>query len=253
MVDVSAKTETVRADSSLNQILFYTGEFVYNVGCKIPGYNLPHRVERNRSIPYTRPSRFPGGGSVQQGLSAAYEFIAMFKLRCAADKRYSFDMDIPQEFDGKIIKNMSQIFLITTLTSLIPIFPAFADSTHDAIGIDLEVVVDGVSNSHGNVRVAIFSEADAALFPDNLPPLKQSVAAAGQAINVNFNNLATGHYAALVFQDENSNEMLDRNFFGIPKERWGVTGTRPFGRNPRYAESTFMLDREHHKITIHLE
>lgn len=81
----------------------------------------------------------------------------MFKLRCAADKRYSFDMDIPQEFDGKIIKNMSQIFLITTLTSLIPIFPAFADSTHDAIGIDLEVVVDGVSNSHGNVRVAIFS------------------------------------------------------------------------------------------------
>ena len=81
----------MRADSSLNQMLFYTGEFVYNVGCKIPGYNLPYRVERNGSIPYTRPSRFPGGGSVQQGLSAAYEFIAMFKLRCAADKRYSLD------------------------------------------------------------------------------------------------------------------------------------------------------------------
>ena len=93
MVDVSAKTETVRADSSLNQMLFYTGEFVYNVGCKIPSYNLPYRVERNRSIPYTRPSRFPGGGSVQQGLSAAYEFIAMFKLRCAADKRYSLGLE----------------------------------------------------------------------------------------------------------------------------------------------------------------
>lgn len=148
---------------------------------------------------------------------------------------------------------MSRIFLITVLTGLILSFPAFADSTHDASGTDLEVVVDGVSGSRGSVRLAVFSEADAALFPDNLPPLKQSVAATGQAIAFHFNNLATGNYAALAFQDENSNEVLDRNFFGIPKERWGVTGKRPFGRAPRYAESTFTLDREHHKITIHLE
>ena len=79
----------MRADSSLNQMLFYTGEFVYNVGCKIPSYNLPYRVGRHGSVPYADPSRFPGGGSVQQVLSAAYEFIAMFKLRSAADKRYS--------------------------------------------------------------------------------------------------------------------------------------------------------------------
>jgi len=148
---------------------------------------------------------------------------------------------------------MSRIFLITILTSLIHTLPAFADSTHDAIGIDLEVVVDGVYSSRGNVRLAVFSEADAALFPDNFPPLKQRVAATGQAIIFHFNNLATGHYAALAFQDENSNEILDRNFFGIPKERWGVTGKRPFGRDPRYVESTFVLDREHQKITIHLE
>jgi len=49
-------------------------------------------VGRYRSIPYTGPSLFPGGGSVQQGLSAAYEFIAMFKLRCAADKRYTLEL-----------------------------------------------------------------------------------------------------------------------------------------------------------------
>lgn len=163
-------------------------------------------------------------------------------------------MDMPHEFDGKIKKqHMTQIFLITILTSLIVTLPVFADSTRDAIGIDLEVVVDGVSNSRGNVRLAIFSEVDAAMFPDNSPPLKQSVAATGQATTFHLNNLATGHYAALAFQDENSNEILDRNFFGAPKERWGVTGKRPFGRNPRYIESIFVLDREHQKINIHLE
>lgn len=148
---------------------------------------------------------------------------------------------------------MPRIFLIAVLTNLILIFPAFADSAHGATGIDLEVVVDGVSGSRGNVRLAVFSEADAALFPDNLPPLKQSAAATGQAITFHFNDLAAGRYAALAFQDENSNEILDRNFFGIPKERWGVTGKRPFGRSPRYIESTFVLDKEHPKITIHLE
>jgi len=76
-------------------MLFYAGQIVYNAGYKISRYNLFQRVERNRSIPYTGFSLFPGGGSVQQGLSAAYEFIAMFKFRCAADKRYT----LPVEFD----------------------------------------------------------------------------------------------------------------------------------------------------------
>jgi len=79
----------MRAQLSANQIVICAGKSVCNAWYKISGYNLPYRVERNRSIPYTRPLLFPGGGSVQQGLSAAYAFIAMFKFRCAADKRYS--------------------------------------------------------------------------------------------------------------------------------------------------------------------
>lgn len=150
-------------------------------------------------------------------------------------------------------QHLSRIFCITILTGLVFIHPAFAESTHNAIKIDLEVVVDGVSSSRGNVRIAVFPEADAALFPDGLPRLKQSVVATGQATTLYFNSLAAGHYAVLAFHDENSNETLDRNLFGAPKEHWGVTGKRPVGRSPRFAESVFMLDSEHHKVTIHLE
>lgn len=147
----------------------------------------------------------------------------------------------------------ARIFLITILTSLMPAPAAFADSAQGTARIDLEVVVGDVSSNRGDVRIAVFSETDAALFPDRLPPLKQSVAATGQPITFYFHNLAAGRYAVLAFHDENSNEILDRNPFGIPKEPWGVTGKRSFGRTPRHAESTFALDGEHRKITIHLE
>ena len=40
--------------------------------------------------PPTSPSTIPAGGSVQQGLSAAYELRAFIEHRSAADKRYSF-------------------------------------------------------------------------------------------------------------------------------------------------------------------
>ena len=130
---------------------------------------------------------------------------------------------------------------------------AFADSLQNATKTNLEVVVDGVSNDRGNVRMVVFSEADAGLFPDHFPPLRQSIAATDEAITFHFNNLIAGRYAILVFQDENGNEILDRNLLGIPKERWGITGKRPFGSAPRFEESTFVLDSKHQKITIHLE
>ncbi len=148
---------------------------------------------------------------------------------------------------------MPRIFMYTALAVAVFAQPAFADPAQPKDKADLEVVVEGVSNNSGNVRLAVFSEADAELFPDQIPPLKQIAVAAGQAITFHFSDLAAGRYAALAFHDENSNAILDRNFLGIPRERWAVTGTRPFGRNPRFAESTFVLDAQHRKITLHLE
>ena len=155
--------------------------------------------------------------------------------------------------DPQLQAHMLRIFLIASATSFMFTLTAFAESTQHAIKNSLEVVVDGVTNSHGNLRIALFSTDDAALFPDRLPPLKQVVAAISQDTTFHFTGLAAGHYAVLVFHDENSNEILDQNFFGIPKEPWAVTGKRPFGSAPRFADSTFMLNSEHQKITLHLE
>lgn len=148
---------------------------------------------------------------------------------------------------------LQKILLISMLSAFVFAPAAFADSAQSVIKSDLEVVVDGIHNSLGNVRVAVFSDADASLFPDHAPPLKQSIPATGQPVTLHFDTLAAGRYAVLAFHDENSNAILDKNFLGVPSERWGATGKRPFGRKPIYMESVFEIDSEHHKITLHLE
>lgn len=43
-----------------------------------------------------------------------------------------------------------------------------------------------------------------------------------------FNDLPTGIYSISVFQDYNSNDQLDKNFFGAPTERYGFS-TNQYG------------------------
>lgn len=119
--------------------------------------------------------------------------------------------------------------------------------------LTLEIGVDGVVEGGGTVRLALFTPAERGLFPDRLPALKQSRAATAGRVVFQFPQLEAGEYVALVFQDENENGTLDRAWLGIPLERWGVTGKRPFGRPPRYEESRFPLNRHATTTTIQLE
>lgn len=146
---------------------------------------------------------------------------------------------------------MPRVFLLPILTAILFTLPALAESAPD--GPDLEVVVEGASTSRGNVRLALFSEGDSAQFPGKSTPLRQGIAATGQAVTFRFSDLATGRYAAVAFHDENGNGILDRNYFGIPSEPWGVSGRRPFAGKPRFVDSAFVLDGEHKRISIHLE
>ncbi len=118
---------------------------------------------------------------------------------------------------------------------------------------DLEIVVTGVASARGQLRVALFSPDEASLFPDGLPRLKLRVPANGQAVSVVFRGVPYGAYSVAAFHDENRNDLLDRNVFGVPRERWGVTGTRPAFRAPRYSESAVTLNAPHQRLAINLE
>lgn len=57
--------------------------------------------------------------------------------------------------------------------------------------------------------------------------IEQAVVNTKRNLSFTFKNLESGSYAVALFHDKNSNEKLDTNFIGIPKEGFG------FSNNPR--------------------
>lgn len=62
-------------------------------------------------------------------------------------------------------------------------------------------------------------------------PFSTSVPAKGGEMVVVFRDVPAGTWAVIVYQDENENNQLDRNFIGVPKENYGFSrdAVNPFG------------------------
>ncbi|WDE14264.1 DUF2141 domain-containing protein [Thalassomonas haliotis] len=79
----------------------------------------------------------------------------------------------------------------------------------------LHVVVAGAQNSRGKIVLALFDNEE----DFTKKPYRELVIDAGDAgRGAMFEHLSDGDYAVVIFHDENANEMLDRNFLGVPEE-----------------------------------
>ncbi|MET0322275.1 MAG: DUF2141 domain-containing protein [Duganella sp.] len=87
----------------------------------------------------------------------------------------------------------------------------------------IEVKVDGVVGGSGKINAAV---CDQAHFLKDCTYSGSAPAIAGQTV-VTIDNVPKGTWAVLVYQDDNQNNQLDRNFIGIPSENYG------FSRNAR--------------------
>jgi uncharacterized protein (DUF2141 family) len=105
----------------------------------------------------------------------------------------------------------------------------------------VRVTVQGVRNSKGNVLVALCSRAD---FLHPHCPWKASVPATEGNVTVTLRDVPPGTYAAQAFHDENSNQRLDRNLLGLPREGMGFSRDAPmrFGP-PGFDAASFTLGR----------
>ncbi len=62
-----------------------------------------------------------------------------------------------------------------------------------------------------------------------------------------------GDYAIAVYHDKNGNKEFDKNFLGIPKERFGMSSNPRFGtRSPKYEEAVITVPETGKKILIKL-
>ena len=108
------------------------------------------------------------------------------------------------------------------------------------IGYGLKLVVDGVKNTKGFIGVLVFNSP--AGWPDDVSSAFTSEAVPAQAPEtvLEVHNLPAGEYAVVVLHDENLNKKLDRNWYGKPKEQWGMSNNPPFTHSaPSFGSARF--------------
>ena len=129
-----------------------------------------------------------------------------------------------------------------------------AGSYEQAFGQDLRVTVTGIRSDAGQIGVLVFR--DEAGYPSDH---KKAVARAFGEVQdtgaeIKITGLAPGPYVITVMHDENSNEKLDKDLFGRPKEGYGVSNDPPprtFGP-PRFEDGLYEFRPDNAEITIRM-
>jgi uncharacterized protein (DUF2141 family) len=118
----------------------------------------------------------------------------------------------------------------------------------------LLVEMGSFRNNEGVVAVALYNSEEG--FPGSEENVVQTATARiieGKAM-VKFQNLPFGEYAISAFHDENSNNELDTNWLGIPKEGVGASNNAK-GRMgpPRYKDAKFDFGKDGQKMEFDIE
>ena len=90
----------------------------------------------------------------------------------------------------------------------------------------LTVVVNGIRNQTGEICMRVYNSEKG--FPDNAKSEVKSgcTKITGNSIKQVFSGLKPGNYAVAVVDDQNGDRKLNKDFFGIPEEGFGIS------RNP---------------------
>lgn len=103
----------------------------------------------------------------------------------------------------------------------------------------LTVEVHQVPDSTGKINVALYQDSNHFLKFDGVFMSNSEDAQKGLT-RILFDNLPKGEYAVAIFHDKNSNNELDTNWLGIPKEKvaFSKAKMRTFGP-PKYQDCSF--------------
>lgn len=117
----------------------------------------------------------------------------------------------------------------------------------------ITVSIPNVKNNNGVVRLALYRSAEG--FPGDFQKsfYHESIPAKKDSMTFVLKNIPSGECAVAIIHDENSNNKLDSNFLGKPKEGYGSSNNtkRRFGP-PEYEKAKVMLKSKHINLQIFL-
>lgn len=120
-------------------------------------------------------------------------------------------------------------------------------------GNKLVVSIKGLESNEGFVRIALCNsreswEGSKDIYKGSMSAIKNNTS------TCEFTEIPFGEYALRVYHDENSNNKLDTNFMGIPKEDYGFSNnaTVTFSM-PDYDRVKFNFNKNAQVITINVD
>lgn len=101
----------------------------------------------------------------------------------------------------------------------------------------------------GKVRVGLYR--DGGDFPDPNKLVERKIIDCKDSCFLQFSKLHYGDYAIALFQDENGNEKLDKNFVGIPTEPFAFSNNfRPKFGGPPFEKCSFSFSADKQVVEI---
>ena len=121
------------------------------------------------------------------------------------------------------------------LIGIISLFASFS-----LFALDLTVTVTNIESNQGVIHIGLFTKDNH--FPDPLSKQKGiTLTADRDHVTVIFTDLPSDYYAIAIFHDENNNNIIDKNFFRIPKESYGFSGKNTSFTPPSFDEARIHL------------
>ena len=105
----------------------------------------------------------------------------------------------------------------------------------------VELTISGLKALKGNIHLAVCSNESQFEEGDN-PYIGHNLTV-NEYILTHTLELPEGEYAILLYHDENDNGKLDKNVFGVPKERYGFSNNEfgPHGSKPKFEKALFKV------------
>lgn len=104
---------------------------------------------------------------------------------------------------------------------------------------DITVTITGLNSNNGKVLLALYKGENNFLKKRYKGGISKVT---DKKITYVIKNVPKGEYAISFFHDENDNNKMDTNFFGIPKEDYGCSNNATgFMGPPKYNDAKFQL------------
>jgi uncharacterized protein (DUF2141 family) len=139
--------------------------------------------------------------------------------------------------------------VLCTILLCLPVLTTAADIAETS-GNVLTVTVNGFAHTNGTIRLALwnspktYTDAGKALLKTEKVPVMPSVTFV-------ITNLPNGEYTFGVYHDENGNKQMDKNLFGKPVERYGISNNALGMFGPaKYKKAKFTLAGKGKKMKI---